>query len=83
MIGKVIASGDTRDTAIARMRNALAELVVEGIKTNIPSIRRSSPTPPFPRRHRHPLSGAATGTQVTGRSITRRTRMTPTCADAL
>jgi acetyl-CoA carboxylase biotin carboxylase subunit len=36
MIGKVIASGDTRDTAIARMRNALAEMVVEGIKTNIP-----------------------------------------------
>ncbi len=36
MIGKVISSGDTRDTAIARMRNALAEMVVEGIKTNIP-----------------------------------------------
>ncbi len=36
MIGKVIAFGDTRDTAIARMRNALAEMVVEGIKTNIP-----------------------------------------------
>ena len=36
MIGKVIAYGDTRETAIARMRNALAEMVVEGIKTNIP-----------------------------------------------
>ncbi len=35
MIGKLIAHGDSRDTAIARMRNALAELVVEGIKTNI------------------------------------------------
>ena len=34
MIGKLIAHGDTRDTAIARMRNALSELVVEGIKTN-------------------------------------------------
>jgi acetyl-CoA carboxylase, biotin carboxylase subunit len=34
MIGKLIAHGDTRQTAIARMRNALAELVVEGIKTN-------------------------------------------------
>jgi len=34
MIGKLITHGDTRDTAIARMRNALAELVVEGIKTN-------------------------------------------------
>lgn len=36
MIGKVIAHGDTRDSAIARMRNALAEMVVEGIKTTIP-----------------------------------------------
>jgi acetyl-CoA carboxylase biotin carboxylase subunit len=34
MIGKLITHGDTRETAIARMRNALAELVVEGIKTN-------------------------------------------------
>ena len=34
MVGKLIAHGDTRETAIARMRNALAELVVEGIKTN-------------------------------------------------
>jgi acetyl-CoA carboxylase biotin carboxylase subunit len=34
MIGKLIAHGDTRATAIARMKNALAELVVEGIKTN-------------------------------------------------
>ena len=36
MIGKVIAFGDTRDQAIARMRIALSEMVVEGIKTNIP-----------------------------------------------
>ena len=34
MVAKLIAHGDTRDTAIARMRNALSELVVEGIKTN-------------------------------------------------
>ena len=34
MVAKLIAHGDTRATAIARMRNALAELVVEGIKTN-------------------------------------------------
>jgi acetyl-CoA carboxylase biotin carboxylase subunit len=32
--GKLIAHGDTRETAIARMRNALLEFVVEGIKTN-------------------------------------------------
>ena len=36
MIGKVIAHGETREVAIARMRNALSEMVVEGIKTNIP-----------------------------------------------
>ncbi len=36
MIGKVIAYGDTREQAIARMRIALSEMVVEGVKTNIP-----------------------------------------------
>ena len=36
MIGKLITYGDTRDQAIARMRVALSEMVVEGIKTNIP-----------------------------------------------
>jgi acetyl-CoA carboxylase biotin carboxylase subunit len=34
LICKLIAHGDTRDTAIARMKNALAEMVVEGIRTN-------------------------------------------------
>jgi acetyl-CoA carboxylase, biotin carboxylase subunit len=36
MIGKVITYGDTRDQAIRRMRIALSEMVVTGIKTNIP-----------------------------------------------
>src|SRR5271169_3731256 len=36
LIGKLIAHGDTRETAIARMRNALSELVVEGIKVKTP-----------------------------------------------
>ncbi|CAN5135326.1 acetyl-CoA carboxylase biotin carboxylase subunit [soil metagenome] len=36
MVGKVIAYGHTRDQAIKRMRIALSEMVVEGIKTNIP-----------------------------------------------
>lgn len=36
MIGKVIAYGETRSQAIARMRVALSEMVVEGVKTNIP-----------------------------------------------
>jgi acetyl-CoA carboxylase biotin carboxylase subunit len=34
MVAKLIAHGESRDTAIARMRNALSELVVEGINTN-------------------------------------------------
>ena len=36
MIGKLIAYGDDRDTAIARMKIALSEMVVSGIKTNLP-----------------------------------------------
>lgn len=40
MIGKLIAFGNTRESAIARMRTALDELVVEGIKTNAPLHRR-------------------------------------------
>jgi acetyl-CoA carboxylase biotin carboxylase subunit len=35
MVGKLITYGENRDIAIARMRNALAEIVVAGIKTNI------------------------------------------------
>jgi acetyl-CoA carboxylase biotin carboxylase subunit len=36
MVGKVIAYGDNRDSAIARMLIALSEMVIDGIKTNIP-----------------------------------------------
>ena len=36
MIGKLIAYGATREQAIARMKTALSEMVVEGIKTNVP-----------------------------------------------
>lgn len=35
MIGKIISYGETRAIAIARMQNALEEIIVEGIKTNI------------------------------------------------
>jgi biotin carboxylase len=45
MIGKIIVHGDTRDQALARMRTALSETVVEGIQTNR-------------RRHQHPLPRA-------------------------
>jgi len=36
LIAKVIAYGDNRDQAIARMRVALSEMIVEGIQTNLP-----------------------------------------------
>ncbi|HET6756543.1 MAG TPA: acetyl-CoA carboxylase biotin carboxylase subunit [Burkholderiales bacterium] len=36
LIGKLIAYGDTREQAIARLRIALSEMIVEGIRTNIP-----------------------------------------------
>ena len=36
MIGKLIAYGENRDVAISRMRNALSEMIIDGIKTNIP-----------------------------------------------
>src|SRR3954469_4435872 len=40
MIGKIIVHGDTREQALARMRVALSETVVEGILTNIPLHRQ-------------------------------------------
>jgi acetyl-CoA carboxylase biotin carboxylase subunit len=36
MIGKIIVHGDTREQALARMRTALNETVIEGILTNMP-----------------------------------------------
>jgi acetyl-CoA carboxylase biotin carboxylase subunit len=36
MIGKIIAHGSNRDAAVARMKIALSETVIEGIKTNVP-----------------------------------------------
>ncbi len=40
MIGKLIATGPTRESALARMETALSEMVVDGIHTNIPLHRR-------------------------------------------
>ncbi len=36
MIGKLIAHGDDRNSAIGRMQTALSEMIIDGIKTNIP-----------------------------------------------
>ena len=40
MIGKVIVHGVDRRSAIQKMRTALSEMVIEGIKTNLPLQRR-------------------------------------------
>ncbi len=40
MIGKLIAHGEDRPAALARMSNALRETVIEGIHTNLPLQRR-------------------------------------------
>ncbi|MBS1200798.1 MAG: acetyl-CoA carboxylase [Proteobacteria bacterium] len=36
LIAKILSHGESRETALVRMRNALNEMVVEGIKTNKP-----------------------------------------------
>jgi len=36
MVGKVIVRGASREAALARMRTALGEIVIEGIRTNVP-----------------------------------------------
>ncbi len=40
MIAKLIAHGDTREIAMVRMKIALSEMVVDGIKTNLPLQRK-------------------------------------------
>ena len=40
MIAKVITTGKTREQAIVRMQGALQEMIVEGVRTNIPLQRR-------------------------------------------
>jgi acetyl-CoA carboxylase biotin carboxylase subunit len=49
MIAKVIVRSRTRDEAIARMRRALDEFTVEGIKTTIPFLRKVFSHPDFVR----------------------------------
>ncbi len=36
LIAKLITYGDTRDQALARMQNALDEILIDGIRTNVP-----------------------------------------------
>ena len=68
LIAKVIAHGATRAQAIARMRAALGELVVDGVETNAPLHRRILADPEFlrgavPTRYLEKYDGAAERTQ--------------------
>ena len=47
MIGKLIVHAPTRPEAIARMRRALAEFAIQGIKTTLPLHRRIMDAPDF------------------------------------
>lgn len=47
LIAKLISRGRTREEAVARMRHALDECVVEGIKTTLPLHRRIFDDPDF------------------------------------
>ncbi|QEH38305.1 Biotin carboxylase [Aquisphaera giovannonii] len=47
LVGKLIVHGATRDAAAARMRRALDELVIEGVKTTIPLHQRVFRNPDF------------------------------------
>ena len=53
MIGKLIVHGANRAAAIARMQVALSEMIVDGIKTNIPLQRRIMQDEVFRRGEHH------------------------------
>jgi acetyl-CoA carboxylase biotin carboxylase subunit len=47
LVAKLICWGDSREVALQRARRALGEYVVEGIKTNVPFLRRVLSDPRF------------------------------------
>jgi len=51
MIAKIITHGRDRQESIARMRRALDEFVIEGIKTTIPLHKRILNDPDFQKGH--------------------------------
>ncbi len=51
MIAKLITHGRDRQESIARMRRALSEFVIEGIKTTLPLHRRIMDDPDFQKGH--------------------------------
>jgi acetyl-CoA carboxylase biotin carboxylase subunit len=50
LLAKLIAYGDTRDQAIGRLKRALDEYFVDGVKTNLPLFRRIISDPGFVAR---------------------------------
>lgn len=47
LVGKLIAHGETREFALARLNNALTEIVIDGIRTNLPLHRDMMHDPAF------------------------------------
>lgn len=47
MIGKLVAHAETRELALSRLSTALSEIVIDGIKTNIPLHQRLAQDPAF------------------------------------
>ena len=59
LIGKLIVHGRTRELALARLRRALSELIVDGIDTTIPLFQALLDEPDIHAgRLQHPLAGA-------------------------
>ena len=74
LLAKLISFGEDRDTAIKRMRRALAEYVVQGIRTNIPFHRAALMEDAFVRgeydtRFVERLHASETGTQRLKKAI--------------
>jgi 3-methylcrotonyl-CoA carboxylase alpha subunit len=74
LIAKLIASGRDRDTAIARLREALAQTLVAGPQTNTHFLHALISDPSFHR--------AAFDTGLIGRELARLTRSAPLPASA-
>jgi len=53
MIGKLIVHAPTREAAIERMQVALSEMIIDGIRTNIPLQRRIMQDPVFRAGNHH------------------------------
>ena len=53
MIGKLIVYGDTRELCISRLRRALAETAITGIKTTVPLFEKLIEEPAFAKGDYH------------------------------